>query len=137
MTDQSELIAAVGNLTESVGALSTRLDTHEGLLTRIEEQRKETDAQRKGLNTTRIAVGFMGLVLIAGGFLYRQVDTNTRDVREVQQRTSTEILCPLYQFLALSLKANPPSPVASAEQVKLRETAANTITAGLDKLGCI
>lgn len=129
MTDQSELIRAVSDLTKSVGELSERLDMQEKLLTRIE-------AQRRGLNTTRIAVGFTLLLIVAVGFLYRQVDANTRDVRDVQRRTSTEVLCPLYEVFALSIKANPNPAGLTPEQAAVRQQAGDTITAGLQKLGC-
>lgn len=119
----------MSDLTKSVGELSTRLDMQEELLTRI-------DDQRKGLNTTRIVMGFMLLLLVAGAFLYRQVEANTRDVRDVQRRTSVEVLCPLYTVFALSIKANPTPTNLTPEQAAVRQQAGDTITAGLQKLGC-
>lgn len=136
MTEQTELIDAVATLTNSLGALSGRLDTQQDVIDRI-------DQQRKGLHSTRIVLGcaVIGLMLdlaltVGFGFLFRQVDANTHRVQDVQARTSSEILCPLYQVFALSIKVNPPPPNYTPEQLELRQHAADAIIAGLDKLGC-
>jgi hypothetical protein len=127
--DQKELVDAVQTLTRSVDDLSRRFDATEKLIDRIEKQ-------RRGLLSTRIALGAVVLLVIAGGVLFARQQSTIRELRAVQDRTSTEILCPLYQFLALSLRVNPPNPTASAEQIELRTSAATAIAAGLEKLGC-
>lgn len=128
--DQANLVDAVETLTRSVNDLSVRFDNQQTLIDRIEKQ-------RRGLFATRVALGAVALLIVACGFLYVQMQSTTAELRAVQGRTSTEILCPLYQFLALSLRANPPNPAASEEQVELRRNAADTIAAGLVKLGCV
>jgi hypothetical protein len=134
--DQTELISAVEALTKSVGKLSDRLDVQEALLDRFE-------AQRRGLRSTRVALAFtafglsLDLVLtVMFGLLYQQVNANTHQVQSVQARTSAEILCPLYQVFALSIKINPVPTNYTPEQLDLRQHAADTILAGLEKLGC-
>lgn len=127
--DQRELIAAVEALTTSVGQLSQRLDTQQGVI-------DELDRQRKGLHSTRIVMALMLVLIVCVGFLYYKVDANTQEVRAVQNRTSSEILCPLYEVLATSIKMNPPSPNLTAEQATLRQDAGGAILAGLGKLGC-
>ncbi|MFI7191490.1 hypothetical protein ACIBQ0_17285 [Nocardia nova] len=99
--------------------------------------------QGRDIHSTRIfpALAGFGIVLdlaltIGFGFLYHQVDANQNELREVQARTSTEILCPLYEFFALSLKVNPPPPTANEEQIQLRKSAGDTIAKGLTTLGC-
>ncbi|MEV0247979.1 hypothetical protein AB0H76_15405 [Nocardia sp. NPDC050712] len=141
--EPSELVGAVEALTAAVGELSERLDVQQEnldqqqkMLDEIERQRKGLDQQRKGLNTTRIILGVVAVVVVAVAVLYGRVDANSDGVREVQERTSTEILCPLYAVLATSMKVNPPSPNLTAEQAKARQAAADAIIAGLEKLGC-
>lgn len=130
------LTAAVEALNATVSELSKRLDVQE-------EIAKQLDENRSGLHTVRMVVGVLGILLVMNlglvtgfGLLYHQVDRNQHELQAVQQRTSAEILCPLYQVFALSIKTNPPPPNYNAEQLELRQHAADTILAGLAKLGC-
>jgi len=134
--DQSELLAAVSALTDSVGELSRRLDVQEELVHRIE-------AQRRGLHSTRIVLGcavvglILDLVLTLGfGLLFQRVDENSLQVREVQQRTSTQILCPLYEVIATSIKTDPSPPNLTPDELQVRHDAGNVIANGLKTLGC-
>lgn len=134
--DQPQLVEAVEKLTAAVGELSDRADTQQEMLNEIK-------AQRKGLRSTRIVVAFtvfgvsIDLVLtVLFGLLYQQVNANSHQVQAVQERTSSEILCPLYQVFALSIKTNPAPPGLTPTQAQLRQDAGDTILAGLDKLGC-
>jgi cytochrome c-type biogenesis protein CcmH/NrfG len=134
--DQSRLVGAVEELTAEVSALSERATTTQRIVAQLE-------AQRKGMHTTRLilsgAIVLLVVVLgvtVGGVLLYRQMDANQREIRQVQQRTSAEILCPLYEVFATSIKANPPNPNLTPAQAKVRQDAADTILAGLDKLGC-
>ncbi len=136
MTDQTDLVSAVSALTASAGELSGRLDVQESLVQRI-------DQQRRGLHSTRIAlaVTIIGLALdlgltIAFGALFHQVSSNEHSIQAVQQRTSTEILCPLYEVVAQSIKANPTPAGLTPAQAELRAHAATVIIEGLGKLGC-
>lgn len=130
------LTRAVDALNASVAELSARLDVQERVL--LEQER-----QRKGLHSTRVVlVGLaFGIILdlvltVAVGILYRQVDANQHQVQAIQSRTSSEILCPLYTVFATSIKVNPPSSNLTPEQAQARRDAADTILAGLTKLGC-
>jgi hypothetical protein len=127
--DLAELVAAVNNLNATVAELSKRADTQQKVLDRIAEVAADNRRNRIGLV---VLLALIGLV----GWLFVRVEATTRELREVQQRTSSEILCPLYQVFALSIKANPPSPNLTPEQAQMRQNAANTILSGLDKLGC-
>ncbi len=141
--DQTQLVSAVEELTAAVSVLSERADTQQHVIDELEEQRKSLETQQKGLHSTRmvLSAAVFGIVLdlgltVGGALLYQQVDTNQREIRQVQQRTSTEILCPLYEVFATSIKVNPPNPNLTPEQAKARRDAADTILSGLDKLGC-
>lgn len=134
--DQPALVEAVRTLTLAVDELRADLRAQQGVVNAIKKQGRD-------IRSTRWAVGIVAAVLVIAvafttgfGLLYRQVDRNQHELEAVQERTSAEILCPLYEFLALSLKVNPPPPGASAEQLELRRTAAETTSAGLGKLGC-
>ncbi|WP_280319828.1 hypothetical protein [Nocardia wallacei] len=131
--DQPALIEAVETLTAAVGELRKELAVQQGVVNAIKKQGRD-------IRSTRITVWSAAVVVtvfLAGfGFLYHQVDRNQDQLQAVQARTSTEILCPLYQVLAVSIKVNPPSPNLNPEQVEARRRAADTILGGLDKLGC-
>lgn len=135
--DTADLTAAVESLTESVEELAARSQTQQKVIDAIE-------TQRKGLHSTRIVLAIAVAVLVlvlgltsGGVILYRQVTANQREIQQVQERTSTELLCPLYLVFATSIKVNPPSANLTPEQVKLRQDAADTILAGLQKMGCV
>ena len=134
--DQADLLGAVEALTTAVGELSNRMDATQDVLDELTRQGKELDRQGRAQRSTRIAVAVTLIAAVAIGLLYYRVEQNTQEVRALQARTNSEILCPLYKFLALSLSANPANPTASAEQLALRKTAADTISAGLVTLGC-
>lgn len=131
--DQPALVAAVETLTAAVGDLREELAVQQGVVNAIKKQGRD-------IRSTRIAVWSAAVVvavfLTGFGFLYHQVDRNQDQLQGVQARTSTEILCPLYQVLAVSIKVNPPNPTLTAEQAEARQHAADTILGGLDKLGC-
>lgn len=136
MPESPQLVDAVKVLTVAVGELSERLDTQQKALVTQQKVIDDLERQRKGLHSTRLVLmaAIFGIVLdlaltLGFGYLYQELD-------KVQRRTDTQILCPLYEFLALSLKVNPAQPTASPEQVELRHNAAVTIAAGLDTLGC-
>lgn len=123
------LTRAVETLNTSVAELTKRFDVQEKVI-------EDLNNQRRGLHSTRVALAVGAVVVIlnlglsAGGvFLYMQV-------RGVQERTSSEVLCPLYTVFALSIKANPNPAGLTPEQARVRQQAGDTITAGLSKLGC-
>lgn len=131
------LTRAVVTLNESVAVLTERFV----LLEKVVEDLNE---QRRGLHSTRIylaalaAVLALCLALVGGfGFLFYRLEQAQGEIKAVQQRTSSEILCPLYTVFATSIKVNPPNPNLTPEQAKTRQEAADTILSGLDKLGCI
>lgn len=156
--DQTQLRRSVEALTAEVATLSERADTQQHVIDELEAQRqslqKQAEGLRKqqeGLHSTRVwlfaaisAIAFVLAVTVGGVFLYRQADANQQQLQDnqhqlelVQQRTSTEILCPLYEVFATSIKVNPPNPNLTPEQAKARREAADTILSGLDKLGCV
>lgn len=134
--DLAELVTAVNSLHRAVTELSERADTQQKILDRIEKVSIDTRHNRIGLKLAVAGFAFNLALTVFGGWLFVKVNANTHEVRDVQKRTSTEILCPLYQVFALSIKINPPPANYTPEQLDLRQHAADTILAGLDKLGC-
>ncbi|WP_280248757.1 hypothetical protein [Nocardia abscessus] len=134
--DLAELVTAVDSLRNAVTALSERAKTQQKILDRIERVSTDTRMNRIGLKVATVGVVFNLALIGLVGWLFVRIEQTTREVQEVQNRTSTEILCPLYQVFALSIKVNPPSPNLTPEQAQMRQNAASTILSGLDKLGC-
>ena len=136
MMDENELADAVGTLTAAVQDLSDRLDTQQSMIDAIKKQARDIRATRMVLAAAVFGI-ILDLALTVGfAVLYHQVEKNQRLTQQVQARTSTVVLCPLYEWLTLSMRLNPPPEAATPQQVQLRQTAADTITHGLTTLGC-
>ena len=127
--EQSELVEAVETLTSAVGTLSGKVKTQQGVIDAIKHQNRRIHSTRMFLAAAIFGIALDLMLTVGFGYLYHELDT-------VQRRTDTQILCPLYEFFAVSLKVNSPAPNASAEQLELRKTAATTVAAGLTTLGC-
>jgi hypothetical protein len=134
--DLAELVAAVNNLNDTVVELSERANTQQKVLSRIEKVSNDTRSNRIGLIVATAAIGVCLVLLGLVGWLFVKLNETTHELQQVQERTSSEILCPLYEVFATSIKVNPPNPNLSPEQASARQRAADTILAGLDKLGC-
>jgi hypothetical protein len=134
--DLAELVTAVDRLRQVVTELSERAETQQRVLDRLDKVSTDTRMNRVGLKVATVGVAFNLALTGFVGWLFVRVEHTTRELQDVQNRTSSEILCPLYQVFALSIKANPPSPNLSPDQAKVRENAANTILAGLEKMRC-
>lgn len=143
MSDMDELVASINGLNEMAATLTASADAlaasskaQDKVLKRIEALAIDTHRNRVALQ-----LGTLGVViaLAVGGFAVVQsmrLNTLYHQVQEVQTRTSTEVLCPLYQLFALSITVNPPSPNYTPEQLKLRQQFAEAMATGLTKLGC-
>lgn len=139
----SELLRAMASLQESFDELSGKFDTQQQVIERIEENRRENEANRKDNRVNRVLavfaiIGFVLDVTLTGfvWHLHDVEDANTSALRTVQSRTNSQILCPLYQVIAQSIKANPSPPGLSPDLVQFRKSAAQIITDGLNTLGC-
>lgn len=137
------LNAMAETLTASADALAASSKAQDKVLKRIEALAKDQEALTAygRRNRVSIQVGVIGLAmsLAAGGFAinlaFRLSDT-TNQLQTVQTRTSTEVLCPLFQLFALSLTTNPVPPNYTPEQLGLRRRYETSINDGLSKLGC-
>lgn len=126
----TDLLTSVDSLDKAVGGLATRVDTHQLAIS-------NTVRRLKWVVSCTVA----GLLLLLGlvGFgvdLYLQQRATSDELRVVQQKTSSEILCPLYRTLIDSISANPAPPSLTPEQVKFRQGAIRTIRDGYRQLGC-
>ena len=157
MSEVQDLTIAVTGLREVAAELRDRSDLQDQVLARIEKLATDTAAlandaaalatQTKHLaeygrkNRLGLQIGSIGIVLslLAGSssiYLFTKLNETTHQLSLVQSRTSTEVLCPLYQLFALSLTTNPTPPNYTTEQLELREQYKRAINDGLVKLGC-
>lgn len=128
----------------AVQEMSKRLNTTESMQRELATQQEELKrtqervSQQKGIN---IALGLsiiLDIVLsVAIGFGYVSIDNNADQITTVQERTSDQVLCPLYELFITSLK-NPPRPelVDTPEERKQRKEAKRTILASYAVLEC-
>lgn len=134
--ETAQLIAAVNGLQEAVTDLSKRADTTQEVLERIERLAGDTRRNRVGIQVGTIAIV---LSLVVGSFavyLFTRVNTYAHQVQQVQDRTSSEILCPLFIILNLSIQVNPAPSTMTPEQAEVRKRAGTTIATALKTLGC-
>ena len=73
-------------------------------------------------------------LIVLSGFTIKQVDDNNRDIAKIQEVTSNEVLCPLYDLI-LAAKDRPPKDLTS-EQLAERTAAYIIIQRGYDALNC-
>jgi len=126
----TDLLTSVDSLDKAVDGLSTRVDTHQlAISTTVRRLKRVVSCTVAGLLLLLGVVGF-------GVELYVQQRATSDDLRVVQQKTSSEILCPLYRTLIDSFTANPIPPNLTPAQAKFRQGAAKTIRDGYRTLGC-
>ena len=143
MSEVQDLTAAVTGLRQVATELRDRSEVQDQVLRRIENLAKgqEVIAAYGRKNRLGIQIGSIGLTIAlfaAGLSIYQSARLNetTHQLSAVQSRTSTEVLCPLYQLFALSLTVNPAPSNYTAEQLELREKYKLAINDGLAKLDC-
>lgn len=144
--DLVPLIASVRALTESVGKLQSDASTfHTESIEQLASATRNLELQARinsvniaqGKRRTLILVAFvMVAFLLTGGlgFTITQVNANNRDIAEIQEVTSNEVLCPLYDLI-LSAKDRPPKDL-TPEQLAERIAAYVIIQRGYDALKC-
>lgn len=134
--ETAQLIAAVNGLQEAVTDLSRRADTTQEVLVRIERLAGDTRNNRIGLRVGAVAIALNLVLATFGVYLFTRVSATAHQVQQVQDRTSSEILCPLFVVLSLSIQANPAPPTMTPEQAQVRKRAGETIARALTTLGC-
>ena len=132
----ADLIRSFDRVDGAVAVLGERVDEHQSLIATSMGLIKTTmDRYRLGLmvvtGSVAVLICFAFLIL----FLYQQQDQNTQHINDIQQRTSAEILCPLYGIFLNSIEANPVPPNQTQAQLDFRKNAADTIKRGYETLG--
>lgn len=125
-----ELVAVFRNMDESSIELTRRVDEYQSITVK-------TMASYKTMLS--IVVGGMLLIfclLGLGAYITKVQDENTKRINELQERTSTKVLCPLYGLLINSIDSNPEPSNLSPEQIKFRQNAAQTFKKGYQELRC-
>src|ERR1700745_1506062 len=116
-TQLTQLVESVKSLQGVVQQLSDRADTQREILDRISRVATDTRHNRIGLQVATVGIVLNMIIAGFGVWLFVKVDSNTRQVQAVQVRTSSQILCPLYTVLSLSIKANPSPPNLTPDQI--------------------
>lgn len=130
----------------SNGSLEARADE---LTKSVKSLAAAADALAARERRTRkiVVLTIAGLVLdvllsIILGFLIRdsqqaddQINANARSIERIQDRTSNEVLCPLYTLFAAAL-VKPPPPDSTPEQIQQYNQFRDVINHGLDTLDC-
>jgi len=127
----TDLIESSRAVVDAVGTLGDRVDSHQTQISGNVQRLRRT-----------LAVTICGLLLdmsltVFGTYLFVEQRVISDNLQSIQARTSTEILCPLYEVFAESIKAMPTLPGLTPDEVQIRKDAANTISTGLTTLGCV
>jgi hypothetical protein len=124
-------ITKLHNNISSLAMLTSRLST---------VQFERIDAQSKQIRKVRLftIVALIGLIpsfvlAVFSVLIVKRVDANSNDIRAVQSKVSTQVLCPLYDLLLDSYAPN--SPQAKAD-VKTYNGTFTVIEQGATALGC-
>src|SRR5690349_10645750 len=116
-----------GEIEESLDSLTEAV----GVLTHV--QARQLSRMRRMLVWTAVGLLFdLGLSGV-GGVLYLQVHDNARQLQSVNERVSSQALCPLYDVLLRSW--NPESPAAKADPAEYDRDFA-VIERGAQVMGC-
>lgn len=137
-------------LIAAVEAMGVRLNTAQEMQTalaatmgRVEEQQKQ-QANQKRFNQWLMVLLSLIIALAAGlGFALYRIDQNNQQIKDVQDRTSNSVLCPLYGLLVdqiADLPANAADEdddgvVTPQEKAELDRTI-RVIRQGYSALGC-
>ncbi|KPI09948.1 hypothetical protein OV450_3439 [Actinobacteria bacterium OV450] len=103
--------------------------------TRVDWLTKRAATNRRLIYLTMVGISLDVLLTIGLIVIGQNVSANAREIANVQERTSTDVLCPLYaQFLTAS-KA-PPPPYYTPQQVADRAKGFKVIEEGYRILNC-
>lgn len=121
-----QLNKSTQELTKTVGLLADRVDTAEKRTEAIPLIQKITFA---------LAVGALSLGAVLGWAVVK-IDNNADHIEDLQTRTSSEVLCPLYGLFVQSVENPRPEQVDTPEERKRFEEAKTIILNGYAQLGC-
>lgn len=132
LADQvEELITVFETVSESAEELTRRVDEYQTLTV------KTMNSYRNILSAVASVVFLLLCLTALGGYLVKVQNDNTQHINELQSRTSSEVLCPLYGLLINSITANPEPTNLSQQQREFRQQAAQTFKKGYKDLGCV
>ena len=139
----AELDATTRRLLRAVTDMGARVNTTQEMQAALASTMRRVERQQ-GLN--RWLVGVVALILALGaGFAYSvyRIDDNADTLREVQDRTSNTVLCPLYSLFLAQTADLPPDAadsnedgtVTPEEQAQMEQTV-RVIQEGYAALNC-
>lgn len=108
----------VGDLIRVVGDFSERLKANTA---RTEELRSAQRSQRRvifwvGIAVVLIAVGISLFIIVKDNTATSKIRANADEIRAIQDRTSNEVLCPLYSLLLQAEPRAVNNPVLTKDQ---------------------
>lgn len=136
------LQASSERLAEMVTEVSSRLNTTQEMQKRLDEQQRELKVMKVGAQRQRkisfwliVSVVLDVVLSVAVGLGYLRIDSNSERIGNIQDRTSSEVLCPLYALLvaeidSIDLNELPP------EERKQTEKEIEVIVQGYNALNC-
>lgn len=131
-----ELVGAIDSLQESVSELATKSHTQQTIIDELGKNRRDNKHNRMMISAVGIGL-LLDLTLTAiCGLLFHKANANTELLREVQQRTSNQVLCPLYKAFIDSVKVIPEAATDTAAQQAFRTQSIQVIENGYLTLHC-
>lgn len=132
-------------LASAVQDLSAKLTTTQRIQEDLDAQQKELRGQRLTVQTQKKMLKWLAVSVVLDLVLsvavtlgYFRIDHNTDNINEIQTRTSSEVLCPLYQLLvdqAAAITDKEKADMTAKEREDLEKTVA-VITRGYNALDC-
>lgn len=137
------LESTTARLIDAVTDMSKRLNTTERISRQLQRQQEELAREqaattRQGRINAWLALSIaldIALSLIIGLGFFR-IDSNADRIDHIQDRTSNEVLCPLYGIFLASIENPRPEQVDTPEERARFEAAAKTIRDGYSALEC-
>lgn len=138
----SALQESSDRLVRVVEELSIKLNTTERMQQELGTQQEEIKAQAKRLTTQKTINRALALSLLFDIVLsiavclgYLQIDRNADSIGNIQNRTSSEVLCPLYGLLVDQIANTDPEDIPEDEKEDFAKQVA-VITRGYEALDC-
>jgi len=136
-------VDAIESLRGAVQELATKSDAQQAVIERVENVALDTNHNRKvlrialfGLIFTIVGFVFDSTLTGFGVHLFRRVNSNTNTVQEIQDRTSNQVLCPLYKLLTVAIAEQPLPAEETPAQTALRLSSVRVVQSGSLALRC-
>lgn len=137
------LEVTTNRLITAVTDVSKRLNTTERMQAELQKQQDQIRKQQRRIEAQRGINIWLGLslcldivlsVVIGLGFI--RIDHNADSINRIQERTSEEVLCPLYEVFVRAVRNPRPEQVNTPKKKEEFKKNAKVIEDGFKALGC-